>query len=303
MASTIRGRTVFFGALGLGLTAAAVAGAQDRFANVEIEATDLGNGIYMMTGAGGNLGLSIGEDGTFLIDDQFAPLTEKIQAKVAELTDTPVQWVINTHWHGDHVGGNENFGEAGAVVVAHDNVRERMSTDQLNEVFGRTTPASPDGALPVVTFTDEVTFHLNGEEIEVMHFPNAHTDGDSVIHFKGANVIHMGDTFFNKLYPFIDRSSGGDLDGMIAVNEAMYARADEETKIIPGHGPLSTKADMKIYIDMLKTVRSRIAEAKAAGKSLEEIQADKPLQDFEEVWGGQFISQDLMIQFAFNSID
>jgi len=255
--------------------------AQDDMSEVEIGVTDLGDGLYMLTGRGGNMGLSVGEDATFLIDDQFAPLTPKIRAAIAELTDQPVKFVFNTHWHFDHVGGNENFGETGSVIVAHDNVRERMSKDQFLEAFNREVPASPPEALPVVTFNDRVTFHLNGETIRAFHTPHAHTDGDSVIHFDGANVFHMGDTFFHKMYPFIDASSGGSVNGVIEAANAVLAMADEESVIIPGHGPIAGRDDLRAYRDMLATVRDSINAMIADGMSLEQVQAANPTADFD----------------------
>jgi len=257
--------------------------AQDDMSEVEIGVTDLGDGLYMLTGRGGNMGLSVGEDATFLIDDQFAPLTPKIKAAIAGLTDDAVKFVFNTHWHFDHVGGNENFGETGAVIVAHDNVRERMSKDQFLEAFNREVPASPPEALPVVTFNDRVTFHLNGETIRAFHTPHAHTDGDSVIHFDGANVFHMGDTFFHKMYPFIDAGSGGSVDGVIEAANAVLAMTDEESVIIPGHGPIADRDDLRAYRDMLATVRDSINAMIADGMSLEQVQAANPTADFDAV--------------------
>jgi len=257
--------------------------AQDDMADVEIGVTDLGDGLYLLTGRGGNMGLSVGEDATFLIDDQFAPLTPKIRAAIAELTDQPVKFVFNTHWHFDHVGGNENFGETGSVIVAHDNVRERMSKDQFLEAFNREVPASPPEALPVVTFNDRVTFHLNGETIRAFHTPHAHTDGDSIIHFDGANVFHMGDTFFHKTYPFIDGSSGGSVDGVIEAVNSVLAMTDVDSVIIPGHGPIATRDDLRAYRDMLATVRDSINAMIADGMSLEQVQAARPTADFDAV--------------------
>jgi glyoxylase-like metal-dependent hydrolase (beta-lactamase superfamily II) len=206
--------------------------AQD-FESVEIKTTRVASGIYMLEGRGGNLGVSIGSDGAFLIDDQFAPLTEKILAAIRKLSGAPIRFVLNTHWHGDHTGGNENLGKAGALIVAHENVRERMSVEQFIEAFGRRVDPSPPGALPVVTFTDAVTFHLNGDEIHAFHVPPAHTDGDSIVHFRIANVVHTGDTYFNGRYPFIDLSTGGTIDGVIAAADRLLELCDTETRIIP----------------------------------------------------------------------
>src|SRR5712691_12965828 len=226
---------------------AAAALAQQDFSKVEIQTEKLADTVYMMTGAGGNLGVSVGEDAVFVIDDQFAPLTPKIQAEIAKLTDKPVKFLLNTHWHFDHVGGNENLGKAGALIFAHENVRKRMSTEQFMEFFGMKTKPEPKVALPVVTFTRDITFHVNGDEVRAFHVPRAHTDGDTIIHFAKSDVIHTGDAFFNKLYPFIDTSSGGSVDGVIAAADRVLAMAGDNTKIIPGHGPLGNKADLKVF--------------------------------------------------------
>lgn len=285
----------------LALAAGPMAAQQD-FSQVEITSQKLADGIWMLQGAGGNLGLSAGADGAFLIDDQFAPLTEKIQAAVAEVSDKPVRFVFNTHWHFDHTGGNENFGKAGALIVAHDNVRERMSVDQVMEAFNRTVPAAPEVALPVITFAHDVKFHLNGDTIHAFHVPPAHTDGDSIIHFESADVIHMGDVFFNGGYPFIDVGSGGSIVGVIHAVNKVLAMTDADTKIIPGHGPLASRADLVAYRDMLDEVRARIAALIAEGKSLEEIQAAKPLEDLDETWGGGFINGEQFVGIAHSSL-
>ena len=185
--------------------------------------------------------MSVGKSGTYLIDDQYAPLSDKILAAIKAITPDPVRFVVNTHWHGDHTGGNENMGKAGALLVAHENVRRRMSTEQFMAAMGRKIPPSPEEALPVVTFTDAMTFHWNGDEIRVYHVPPAHTDGDSIVHFVKADVVHMGDIFFNGGYPFIDTSSGGRVDGVIEAADRVLAGIGEKTRIIPGHGPLGSE--------------------------------------------------------------
>ena len=199
---------------------------------VQIRTVSLGPGLYVLFGQGGNIGLSVGDDGAFVIDNQFAPLSEKILAAIRAVTPKPVRFVVNTHWHGDHTGGNENFGKAGALIVAHDNVRRRMNPAQFKDVVGRTQQAPPV-ALPVVTFGSDVTFHWNGETIVVRHVPNSHTDGDAVIQFVGADVIHLGDTFFNGRYPFIDLQSGGSLEGMIASSNRVLGMMGPQTRLIP----------------------------------------------------------------------
>jgi glyoxylase-like metal-dependent hydrolase (beta-lactamase superfamily II) len=278
--------------------------AQTDWASVEIETLPVAEGVYMLVGRGGNIGVSVGEDGAFVIDDQYAPLTEKIVAAIGQLTDGPIPFVINTHWHGDHVGGNEKMGDAGSVLVAHHRVRERMEVEQVLERFGRvdTVAASPSGALPVVTFTEEVTFHLNGDDLRVLHVPHAHTDGDAIIHFVGANVVHMGDTYFASGYPFIDLSSGGGIDGVLEALGRALALMDADTRVIPGHGPLSSRADLREYRDMLKTVRDRVAEAKAAGHSLEEVLEMGLTAPWDEEWGGGFINPAAFVTSVYGSL-
>ena len=292
-------------ALGLALVwlGALPAAAQGDFSAVEIKAEQVADGIYMLTGRGGNLGLSVGADGAYLIDDQFAPLTDKILAAVKKLTPEPVRFVVNTHWHGDHTGGNENMGKAGAILVAHENVRRRMAAGLFNEAFNRKVEPAPAGALPVVTFTDAASFHWNGEEIRVFYVGQpAHTDGDSIIHFVGADVFHMGDAFFNGMYPFIDVSSGGRIDGMIAAADRVLKVATENTRLIPGHGPVATKADLHAYRDMLATVRDRVAALIAEGKTGEEIVAAKPTADLDEKWGSGSRPPDAWVGLVYESM-
>jgi glyoxylase-like metal-dependent hydrolase (beta-lactamase superfamily II) len=280
---------------------AGLAPAQD-LADVRIETVHAGEGVYMLSGRGGNIGLAVGPDGAFLVDDQYAPLTPRILAAVGALTDRPIRFVVNTHWHGDHTGGNENMGKAGALLVAHENVRRRMSVEQFSAAFQRKTPPSPEGALPVVTFTESVTFHWNGDEIRAFHVDPAHTDGDAIIHLVKADVIHMGDVFFNGMYPFIDTESGGRIDGMIAAADRVLALAGEKTRLIPGHGPLGTKADLKAYRDVLATARDRIAKLKAAGKTRDEVVAAKPTAEFDAKWGGGFMKPEVWTGIVYDSL-
>jgi glyoxylase-like metal-dependent hydrolase (beta-lactamase superfamily II) len=284
------------------LSGAAVALAQQDLSKVEVTSEKVAEGVYMLKGAGGNIGLSVGADAAFLVDDQYAPLTPKIKAAVAALTSKPVKFVLNTHWHGDHTGGNKDLGEAGTLIVAHENVRKRMSTDQFIEAFGMKEPAADPAALPVVTFTDSVTFHLNGDEIQAFHVAPAHTDGDSVIHFRKANVLHGGDTFFNGMYPFIDLSTGGSVNGMIAAADRMLAIAGDGTRIIPGHGPLASKADLKAYRDMLATARDRVAALVKAGKTLEQVTAAKPLAELDAKWGQGFLKADPFVSILYKDL-
>jgi cyclase len=293
-----------FAALALGAVFATVPvpGFAQDFDAVEVKVTKVAQGVYMLTGAGGNLGLCAGKDGAFLIDDQYAPLTGKIQAAIATVTDEPVKFVLNTHWHGDHTGGNENLGKAGAVIFAHENVRRRMSTEQFTAAFNDTTPASAPGALPMVTFTDAVTFHMNGEDIRVFHVDNAHTDGDAMIHFPKANVLHMGDVYFNGLFPYIDVSAGGSVKGMLGAIEIALNLADENTAIIPGHGPLSNREELTAYRDMLSTVAERMIDEIKAGKSLEEVLAMKPTAEFDETLGGKWLTPDQFVSILYSDL-
>ena len=268
--------------------------------DVSINSIRITDSVYMLTGRGGNIGLSVGEDGVFLIDDQFAPLTDKILAAVAELTDDPIQFVVNTHWHPDHTGGNENLGEAGAIIVAHENVRKRMSTEQFIAAFNNRSPPSPAEALPVITFNDSITFHYNGDELRVAHMESAHTDGDSVIFFRKANVVHMGDTYFNGMYPFIDVGSGGSIDGMIEAARRVLGQVNDQTKIIPGHGALSDTRGLLAYVEMLEIVRGRVQKLVDEGNSREDVVAARPTRDFDAQWGGGFLEPDKWVGIVYD---
>lgn len=279
---------------------AAPALAQRDFSAVEITAAEVVPGLHMLQGAGGNIGLSVGADGAFVIDDQFAPLAPKILAAIKAIDAKPVAFVVNTHWHGDHTGGNEAFGQAGAHIVAHDNVRKRLK-EGLKRATSETPPA-PDGALPVVTFSDQVSFYWNGRDIRVIHLTKAHTDGDAIIHFRDANVIHTGDIYFNGGYPYIDLDSGGTFEGLIAAQEKILSLCDDGTKIIPGHGPLSSKAILAPYVAMLKDVRARIAALIAEGLTEDQVVKADPLKDLNETWGKGFINGETLTRTAYKSL-
>jgi glyoxylase-like metal-dependent hydrolase (beta-lactamase superfamily II) len=229
-------------------------------------------------------------------------LTDRILAAIRALSDAPVRFVINTHWHSDHTGGNEQLGAGGSVVVAHDNVRERMSTDQFMAAFKREVPASPEAALPLVTFNDRITFHFNGEAIRVYHVAAAHTDGDSIIHFPESNVIHMGDNFFSQTYPFIDRSSGGSVQGMIGAVTLGLGLCDSKTMVIPGHGQLSNCAELEDYGEMLSDVSDAVQALIDQGKSLQEVIDARPTADFDEKRGEGWIKPDKFTEFIYNSL-
>ena len=245
--------------------------AQINFDTVQVRAMPVAGNVYMLQGAGGNIGLAIGDDAVFVVDDQYAPLTRKVIAAIATVTPHPVRFVINTHWHMDHVGGNEALGMAGALIYAHENVRRRMSVEGFIEALNARVPASPPGALPVVTFTDAVTFHINGDSVRAVHVPPAHTDGDAIIHFTKANVVHMGDTFHNAGLPFVDLSSGGSIHGIIAAADRVLAMSNAETRIIPGHGPVADRARLRVYRDMVVALRDRVRTLISTGRTLEQI--------------------------------
>lgn len=253
--------------------------------DVKIETVSVAPGIYMLVGRGGNIGLTVGADGAAIIDDQFADMVPKIRAAVAMLSSTPVKFVINTHLHGDHTGGNEGFGSAGAVIIAHENVRKRLGNDQVNPSNNQVIPARPREALPVVTFADRATLHFNDDDLEFTHLPNAHTETDIVVRFRKANVVHMGDCFTGG-FPFIDGNTGGTLDGLIKGHEKILATVDDATRIIRGHGPLGNKTELQAYHDMLVVVRDRIAKLVRAGKSQDDVVAARPTKEFEEKYGG-----------------
>jgi len=269
--------------------------AQD-LSKVEIKTEQVAPGVAVLFGAGGNIGVSYGEDGTILIDDQFAPLTEKIQTAVSTLGAQPVKFLVNTHWHYDHTGGNENLGKANALIMAHDNVRVRMAAGQGNQ-----KPAAKV-ALPVVTYADGLKLHLNGEEVRVVHMPAGHTDGDSIVHWTKSNVIHMGDLFFLRMsFPFVDASSGGNVRGIVAAADKVLAIADDQTKIIPGHGPVATKADLQQYRNMVAEIVAKVETGIKAGKTLEQIKAERPADGYGVNPTG-FITADKFVETVFDMV-
>lgn len=281
------------------------------FDNVQIRMVPVAPGIHMLTGMGGNIGVSSGDDGVLIIDDQYAPLTDRIRAAIGEVHPGPIRFVVNTHWHDDHTDGNENLRGIGGVIVAHENVRRRMSASQLNPFFGfkheagpqpRMTTPRPAAALPMVTFTEDLSFHWNGDELHVFHVAAAHTDGDAVIHWKKANVFHLGDLYFFGGYPLIDVISGGSVDGVIAALDKILALANDASKIIPGHGPLATKRDLATYRDMLATIRDRVAAAITAGQTLEQVQAARPTREWDAALGGGFVSADKLTEYVYTSL-
>ncbi|UCE22380.1 MAG: MBL fold metallo-hydrolase [Candidatus Aminicenantes bacterium] len=274
--------------------------AQD-FSKVQIQTIKVADGVYMLVGSGGNIGVSAGEDGILMIDTQFAEIIEKIKSAIAEISSGQIRFVLNTNWHYDHAYGNEPLGKSGALIIAHENTRMRMTSEQNYPDFDMKMPALPEAALPVLTFTDSLTLHFNGEEIQVTHIEKAHSDADIVIYFRKANVIHTGDLYFTVLYPYIDVSHGGSIDGMIAAAERISSMIDENTKIIPGHGPLSNLEELKTYRDMLVTIRDRIKKQIKEGKTLEEVLASKPTADFDKEKSSA-IPPEMFVQIIYNDL-
>ena len=270
----------------------ATALAQRDFSKVEIKTTQVADGIYMLEGWGGNIGLSEGVDGAFVIDDQFAPLNDKIRAAIAEITDAPVEFVLNTHYHGDHTGGNAAFASTGSTIIAHDNVRTRLAIADDADASG----------LPTITFSDTTTIYRNGQEIHIFHPKNAHTDGDAIAYFREANVVHMGDVMFSGLYPYIDVDAGGNINGFIAAQEAVDQMINDDTKLIPGHGPVSARAELHAQINMLKDVRNRVQALIDDGLDEDAVVAAAPLADLDEEWTWGFINGERMTRSAYRSL-
>jgi glyoxylase-like metal-dependent hydrolase (beta-lactamase superfamily II) len=287
--------------LALVLWAAPPAQAQGTdWSKVAVKTEALGGGVSVLFGAGGNIGVFVSPDGILLVDDQFAPLTPKIRAAVKTLSTRPVKLVLNTHWHGDHVGGNVPLAEAGATIIAQDNVRKRMTEGQVSKFFERTTPPAEHAALPVITFARDVTLHLGEETIQALHVDNAHTDGDVIVKFEKANVIHMGDTYFSSFYPIIDLESGGSINGMIAAVDRSLPMIDVSTKVIAGHGPVGNLAGLTEYRAMLAGVRDAIEKLVKQNKSLEEVVAAHPTAPWDEKWGKGYMKPDKFTEVVYN---
>ena len=286
--------------LGLGLSTLSFA--QRDYSQVTITAEQLSENVYVLFGAGGNMALVTGSDQNYLIDDQFAPLSDKILFKIKSLNDKPLAYVLNTHWHGDHTGGNENLAKEGALIIASDRVYDRLKSGQQSA--RRNTPPAPNVALPVISFSDQMNLRYREDaHIHGMHVNDAHTDGDSFYYFPEENVIHLGDNFFNGKYPFIDIDSGGDIDGLLSNLRMAAAMIDEETKIIPGHGAVGTLADLKAYTHVLETCVTLIKDLRDEGLSVDEIIDAKPLAAWDDSYGDGFISPEAFIRSVFQSAD
>ena len=261
-----------------------------------VRAVEVAPGITMLKGQGGNVGVFSGADGVMLVDDQYAYQSAPIRRALDALSAGPVRFLLNTHWHSDHTGGNEAFAARGALIFAHENVRQRMSVEQFMAALERSVPPAPEAALPVVTFDSELRFHWNGDEVHAMHVASAHTDGDAIVRFHGANVLHTGDVYFENGYPFVDLSSGGSIDGLIAAVDRLLALADEDTAILPGHGDLSDRAELAEYRDMLRAARERVLRALAAGQDADALVASAPLADLDARWGQGFVSSESFLR-------
>jgi cyclase len=255
--------------------------------------------LYLLEGAGGNVAVFVWDGGVLLVDDKVAPVSREVKAAVAAITPKPIRFVVNSHWHRDHSGGNEALATDGAVVVAHENVRKRMSVEGFIEVFGRKVPASPPQALPIVTFTRDVTFHLGEEEISVTHVAAAHTDGDSFVRFRTANVLHMGDCFLNKSFPVIDFSNGGTFTGTIAAADTALGMLDARSRIIPGHGDIATGKDLREWREMLVTINERVKKSVAAGMSLEQVKAQRPTREWDGRFPKSFVTSEHVVEEAY----
>jgi cyclase len=273
------------------------------FSKVQIKVSKVAGNVYMLVGAGGNIGVSVGDDGIVIVDDQYAPLAERIQEALKGITDKPVRFIINTHYHGDHTGGNEFF-QKQAPIIAHDNVRKRLEEGGQAGNGGSLhmeQKAQPKDALPILTFDHDVTVHLNGEDIRALHVPAGHTDGDSVIYFPKSNVVHMGDDFVTYGFPFIDVDSGGSIDGMISGVEGAIAQFPPDVKIIPGHGGVSNLDDVRAYVKMLKETRAAVEEALDKKMTLEQMKANKILDPWKK-YAGNFITEDVFLETVYNSL-
>ncbi len=263
--------------------------AQENFDTVKIRPIRVAEHIHMLKGSGGNIGVLTGKDGVLMIDDQFAPLSQKIKDAIKTLDPGEIRFLINTHVHGDHSGGNENFKRMGVTVIAHDRVRERMMKVHVDKASKETTPPRDKDAWPVITVTDKISFHLNDEDIDVLHFSSGHTDGDVIVYFKKANVFHTGDMFVRYGYPYIDASRGGGINVFIAYLDKLLPLMDENSKVIPGHGELATKADVKVFRDKLADIRDQVAAALKKGKKVEDIPAMSISDKYDAEWGKGFL--------------
>lgn len=269
----------------------------------EISSQKITDQIYMITGKGGNIGIFVGKDGTFVIDDKFAPLTDQILEAIKSVGGDTPKYLLNTHFHGDHTGGNENIGNLGTIIISHDNVRERLQAGSFIKAFDMKTPPAQKAALPVITFSQDMHLHINGETVTAIHAPLAHTDGDSFVYFEKANVLHAGDIFFNGFYPFIDAANGGSVSGVIGAVESILAITNADTKIIPGHGPLANRMQLQAYKDMLITAHANLLALKKQGLTAEQAIEREPLKSLDEKWGGAMFSSKRWIEVVYPAVN
>ena len=290
--------------LTLSLCAVSLSLSNSANAESDVVITPVKDNLYMFVSPhGGNVTASTGDDGTFIIDDQLTGRSALVESAIQTITDKPIKFILNTHYHFDHTGGNEYFGENDAVIMAHDNVRQRLSTDQFITHFGREMPALSKAGLPVLTFAENMSFHYNDDEIKIIHLANAHTDGDAIAHFVSNNVIVAGDTVFNSMYPFIDTEHGGSIDGLIAAHSAILSLANADTIIVPGHGGLMSKAELQSYQQNLTIIATRVKEAKSQGKPLEQSIAAKLTKDFDKTMGNGVVGPDAFVTILYNDAE
>ena len=269
---------------------------------MEIKAVKVTDSLHVLEGAGGNVAVFVWDEGVLLVDDKVAPASPAVKAAVAAITPKPIRFVVNSHWHRDHSGGNEALAGDGSVIVAHDNVRRRLSVDSFIAVFDRKVAAAPPKALPVVTFTRDVTFHLGGEEISVVHVDPAHTDGDSFVHFRKANVLHMGDCYLNGSFPVVDVSSGGLFTGVIAAADTALGMLDDRARIIPGHGPVAGRESLREWRGMLATIHERVKASAAAGRTLEQVKAERPTKEWDGRFPESFVTSEHVVEEAYRAV-
>ncbi len=269
---------------------------------VEFSTFQLSETVYMLRGRGGNVAISAGEDGLYIIDDQVRPVTNELLQAIRKIDSGPIRFVINTHYHADHTGGNETIGSAGALIIAHDNIYKRMSTEQVSIFTQSTTPPYAKAALPIITFNDQMSLYLNGEAATAYHVAHGHTDGDIIIHFPASNVIHMGDMYFNTLYPYIDLDAGGSIQGMVQAADLALSLADDSTRIIPGHGPLAITEDLRAYRDLLVKATANVQALIDDGQNLQQVIAAKPTAEWDETLGKTWITPPQFVTFIFNSL-
>lgn len=287
----------------LALLMATSAGTYAQQQKVSYSTFQLSDTVYMLVGRGGNVGISAGDDGLYIIDDQLGPITSQLLEAIRKISNQPIRYVINTHFHFDHTGGNEAISGTGTVIIAHDNIRKRMTSEQVNLFLPRTTPPHPQAALPVLTFNDRISLHLNGETATAYHVANGHTDGDSIIHFPLSNVIHMGDMYFNGMYPYVDLEAGGAIQGVIQAADLALSLADDETRIIPGHGPLAITEDLRNYRDLLVKATSNVQALIDGGMNLQQVIAAQPTAEWDEELGGVWITPAQFTTFIYNSLE